>query len=226
MSAQRVGVSVYSGPCASATLTMTNWSHFHRRVMLTNDPAEYALGLAECQRVGLTVEPYHAVKEIGPHQSFSHSERNILLGFLFDPDANTLLHLEDDVLWRGLDHLEQAISELPRDWDVLYLGANLLLWNDGKEPWPIYYTPNLFKVMAAWTTHAIAYHKRCVRRVLEKQPMFSVQMFDNFLSEMLPELNAYIVAPMVAWQRPRYSSIWQREDDYTPIFEESDTRLK
>ena len=203
-----------------------NWSHhFHRRVMLTNDPAEYVLGQAECQRVGLTVEPYHAVKEIGPHQSFSHSERNILLDFLFDQDANTLLHVEDDVAWRGLGHLDAAIVALPGDWDILYLGANLLCWNNG-EPQPERHSNHLFRVRAAWTTHAVAYHKRCVRRILERQPMFSVQMFDNFLSEMLPELNAYIVAPMVAWQRPRYSSIWQREDDYSPIFEASEARLK
>ena len=205
---------------------MIDWSHhFHRRIMLTNDPAEYALGRAECQRVGLAVEPYHAVKEIGPHQSFSHSERNILLDFLFDSNANTLLHVEDDIAFRDLDHLEQAISELPSDWDVLYLGANLLCWNNG-EPNPERYSKHLFRVRAAWTTHAVAYHKRCVRRILERQPMFSVQMFDNFLSEMLPELNAYIVAPMVAWQRPRFSSIWQREDDYSPIFEASEARLR
>jgi hypothetical protein len=205
---------------------VSDWSYFHRRVMLTANYAEHALGQAECARVGLTVEPYHAVKEIGPHQSFSHSERNILLDFLFDPDANTLLHLEDDVVWRDLGHLDQAISELPDDWDVFYLGANLLLWNDGNEPQPERYSDHLWRVRAAWTTHAVAYHKRCVRRILEGQPSFDALMFDNWLSSRLPELNAFIVGPMVAWQRPRFSSIWQREDDYTPIFEVSEARLR
>ncbi len=205
-----------------------NWSFFYRCIMLTNDPAEYALGQAECQRVGLTVEPYHAVKEIGPHQSFSHSERNILLDFLFDPDANTLLHVEDDVVFRDLGHLNQAISELPDDWDVLYLGANLICWNNGSEPQPERFSEHLFRIRAAWTTHAVAYHKRCVRRILEGQPSFDTLMFDNWLSSKLPELNAYIVAPMVAWQRPHVSSIWQKGvvDDYSPIFEASEMRLK
>lgn len=209
-----------------------NWSYFHRRVMLTNDANELVLGQAECQRVGLTVEPYHAVKEIGPHQSFSHSERNILLDFLYDPDADTLLHLEDDVLWRELGHLPQAINELPADWDVLYLGANLLLWNDGNEPYPFRYSEYLFRVRAAWTTHAIVYHKRCVRRILEGQPSFDAQMFDNYLSTRLLELNAFIVAPMVAYQRPHWSSIWTQDDgaakwtDYTEVFERSEERLR
>lgn len=203
-----------------------DWSFFQRIVCLTADPSEYALAQAEFARVGLTPQPYHAVKEIGPHQSFSHSERNILLDFLFSDD-NRLLHLEDDVAFCDLDHLSQAISELPTDWDILYLGANLVCWNNG-EPAPERYSPHLFRVRAAWTTHAIAYHKRCVRRILERQPEFSAQMFDNALSDLLPELNAYCVAPMVAWQRPRVSSIWQRGvvDDYTAIFEASEERLK
>jgi hypothetical protein len=203
------------------------WSFFQRRICLTNDPSEYALAEQEFRRVGLNVQPYHAVKEIGPHQSFTHSERNILLDFLFDSDANTLLHLEDDVTFRNLDHLPQAISELPPDWDVLYLGANLICWGKD-EPWPIYYTPNLFKVMAAWTTHAVAYNKRCVRRILEGQPSFDALMFDNWLSSRLPELNAYCVAPMVAYQRPRVSSIWQKGvvDDYTDIFLASEAKLR
>ena len=64
--------------------------------------------------------------------------------------------------------------------------------------------------------------------ILEKQPEFSVRMFDNYLSDRLPELQAFCVAPMVAYQRPRISSIWQKGivDDYTPIFEASEERLK
>lgn len=191
---------------------------------LTNDPAEWQIAQTEFARVGLEVERYQAVKEIGPHQSFSHSERNILLDFLHS-DAETLLHLEDDVVFRDLSMLPTALLQLPPDWDIVYLGANLVLWNNG-EPWPERYSEHLFRVKCAWTTHAIAYNKRCVRRVLEGQPSFDAQMFDNYLSTRLPELNAFCVAPMVAYQRPRFSAIWQRVDDYTPIFEASDARLR
>jgi len=203
-----------------------DWSFFQRRVCLTAVYSEWVKAWAEFQRVGLTVEKYEAVKEIGPHQSFSHSERNILLDFLFSED-NRLLHLEDDVVFRNLSHLPAAIGELPEDWDILYLGANLVCWNNG-EPSPERHSEHLWRIRAAWTTHAIAYHKRCVRRILEGQPSFDAQMWDNYLSTRLPELNAYCVAPMVAWQRPRKSSIWDRNevDDYTEIFQMSEERLK
>lgn len=202
-----------------------DWSFFNRIICLTNNDHEYALASAEFLRVGLSPVKFPAVKEIGPHQSFSHSERNILLDFLYSDDE-TLLHLEDDVVFRDLSHLPQAISELPDDWDILYLGANLILWDNGEIPKPERYSDHLFRVRAAWTTHAIAYNKKCVRMILEQQPMFSVVMYDNYLSTLLAELNAFIVAPMAAYQRPRFSSIWQREDDYTQVFEMSDERLR
>jgi hypothetical protein len=204
---------------------MNPWQFFERKVCLTVQDHEWQQGCFEFERVGLHgVERLNAVKEIGPHQSFSHSERNILLDFLHS-DAKTLLHLEDDVQFKSTEHLEAAITQLPSDWDILYLGANLILWNNG-EPQPERYSEHLFRVKCAWTTHAIAYNKKCVERVLARQPGFSEVMFDNYLSTVLPELNAFCVAPMIAYQRPRHSMIWNRFDDYTPIFEASDARLR
>lgn len=201
------------------------WNFFQRRICLTASDSEWSLAQAEFSRVGLTVEKYQAVKEIGPHQSFSHSERNILLDFLYS-DADTLLHLEDDCVFRDLSHLPQAISELPDDWDILYLGANLILWGNGESPLPERYSEHLFRVRAAWTTHAIAYRKKCVRGILERQPEFSARMFDNYLSDLLPEFQAFIIAPMVAYQRQRYSTIWERDTDYADVFAESEEKLR
>lgn len=202
------------------------WSFFDRKICLSLTDAEWEKGREEFYRVGLYgVQRFQAVKEIGPHESFSHSEREILLDFYHSP-AQKLLHLEDDCQFRDLNHLGVALAELPRTWDILYLGANLLMWNDGNEPQPERVSDHLFRIKGAWTTHAIAYNKKCVVEILAKQPEFSVQMFDQYLSSRLGEFQAYVVAPMVAYQRPRHSSIWDRHDDYTPIFEESDRRLR
>lgn len=195
------------------------WGFFDRIICLSSDTHEYALASAEFTRVGITATRYPAVREIGPHQSFSHSERNILLDFLYSDDE-TLLHLEDDVAFRDLGHLPQAISELPADWDILYLGANVT------DEQPERVSEHLCRIRSAWTTHAIAYNKKVIRFLLENQPGFSQNMYDNFLGSVLPHLNAFVVTPMVAYQRPRVSSIWGRYDDYTPLFEDCDKRLK
>jgi hypothetical protein len=203
-----------------------SWEFFDHRVCLTTVPDEWPIGLAEFERVGLSVEKFQSIPDIGPHQSFNHSIRRILADF-YHSDAKSLLHLEDDCIFRNLEHLDTALSELPADWDVVYLGANLVCWNNG-EPWPERYSDHLFRTKVAWTTHAVGFSKNAAKFILEKQPGFSESMLDNWLSLNLGELNAFVVAPMVAHQRARVSSIWGtgKIDDYTPIFEASQERLK
>jgi len=204
---------------------VTPWSFFDRRICLTTLAEEWAIGSQEFARVGLEVERFQSIPDIGPHQSFSKSEREILCQFWLEEKPQTLLHVEDDCVFRDLSYLEQALGELPPEWDIVYLGANLICWNNG-EPQPERYSEHLFRVKAAWTTHAVGYNRKCIYEILAKQPALSEQMFDQYLSGRLAELNAFVVAPMVAYQRPRFSSIWNRADDYTPIFEASDARLK
>lgn len=201
------------------------WSFFDRRVCLTTYPEEWEIGRLEFERVGLQVEKFQSIPDIGPHQSFSRSVRQILIDFQ-ESDAQRLLHVEDDCLFRELWHMEYALHELPEDWDIVYLGANLVLWEPEKPKPPTRYSSRLFRVYGAWATHAIGFNKRVLPYLLENQPGFSERMFDNWLSTRLPELNAFVVAPMVAYQRARHSSIWGRFDDYTPIFEESDRMLR
>lgn len=197
------------------------WEFFQRRICLTTKPEEWEAGLREFNRVGLTVEKFQSLPDIGPHQSFSKSIRNILIDF-YESDAETLLHLEDDCIFKDLSHLETALRQLPSTWDILYLGANLVSDNSHIER----FSENLFKVDRAWTTHAVGYSKKVIPYILENQPGYSDQMYDNWLSAQLKNFQTFIIAPMVAYQRPRISSIWDRFDDYTPIFEESDARLR
>lgn len=197
------------------------WDFFQSIVCLTNNETEWSKAQEEFARVGLSdrVKKFQALPEIGPHQSFNSSERRILIDFLLSP-AETLLHLEDDCHFLSLDHLPAALGQLPEDWDIVYLGANLL------NGTPERYSRNLFRVREAWTTHAVAYNKKIVRYLLENQPGFSERMFDNWLGAELGKLNAFVVNPMVAWQRPRFSTIWQRETNYDDVFSQSQDKLR
>ena len=203
---------------------MNKWDFFEKKVCLTTYPEEWVIGQAEFTRVGLEVEKFQSIPDIGPHQSFSRSVRQILSDFN-DSDASTLLHVEDDCIFKDLWHLKYALNDLPSDWDVVYLGANLVLWEHERPRPPQRYSGRLFRVFGAWATHAVGFNKKVVPYLLENQPDFSERMFDNWLSSQLPFLNAYVVAPMVAYQRARHSSIWGRFDDYTEIFEKSEALL-
>ncbi len=110
---------------------MSVWDFFQRRCSLTVDPSEWEKGQAEFARVGLTeVIKYQALpidndQILGVHQSFNGTMRSALQDF-YDSDAQTLLNMEDDCWFQPFDHLEAALSQLPADWDLAYLGANLI----------------------------------------------------------------------------------------------------
>lgn len=197
---------------------MSPFDFFTRKVCLTLGSEEWELARIEFARVGLEVEKFLAIPDSGPHQSFNRSTRQILSDFL-NSGSESLLFLEDDCVFRQYNHLEKALSELPVDWDICYLGANLL---NGQ---PERYSKHLFRVKSAWTTHAIGYNRKVVPYLLNNQPPVGAEMFDNWMSGELENFQAFVVAPMIAYQRFHTSAIWGTTEDYTPHFEASDARL-
>lgn len=193
------------------------WEFFDRKVCLTADEKEWELAQTELLRIGLHAEKFKAIPDIGPHQSFNRSTRQMLIEF-YESKAERLLFLEDDVQFINLSHLERALQELPTDFDICYLGGNIIEQGFRK---PEKYSKHLCRVYNCWTTHAICYDRKVIPFILENQPGFSERMFDNWLSDQLSSLKAYIVNPMVAVQRSRISSIWNTYADYTDIFESS-----
>ena len=51
-------------------------------------------------------------------------------------------------------------------------------------------------------------------------------MFDDWLKTNIhPRGNSYIISPMIAWQRPSQSDLWNHFADYTRIFDDSANKL-
>lgn len=206
---------------------MNPFDFFERKACLALD-ADWPTVCQEFERVGLSgvwrfvPYPVDGCKILGPHQSFNASVRQMLVDFL-GTDSQNMLSMEGDVIFRDLSHLAQALRELPSDWDIVYLGANLTCCPTPPEQ----FSEHLFRIKGAWTTHAIGYNRKVVQFILDNQPGFSEEMVDCWLSKQFDRLNAYVVAPMVAYQRPHQSGIWGKPgvDDYTEIFEASDRLL-
>jgi hypothetical protein len=198
-------------------------SYFPLKICLNHPSASerWGLCLKEFERVGLKgVVRFQSLPDIGPHQSFNRSLHAVLSYFQRSP-YERLLFLEDDVTFVRPDVLDAAVEQLPDDWDILYLGANIL----HPDPKPVYYSPNLVRVSSAWTTHAIAFSKKSVSFLLKHQPGFSEAMFDNWLSANLSRFNSYLVSPMAAYQRPGERLIWKTTTNYEAIFTGGDIIL-
>lgn len=199
---------------------MNPWDFFPRKVCLTLGGPEWDKALHEFNSAGLYgIKKFQAIPSIGPHQSFNLSVKAILREF-YESNDHSLLFLEDDCDFRNTGDLWPALTELPENWDIFYMGCNI------REDQPQKVTNRIYRVKAAWTTHCIAYTKPVVKHILENAPGESEEMFDNWLSRaVLPEFNAYVMKPMVAYQRPRKSAIWNTFTDYTNIFKESEAKL-
>lgn len=173
----------------------------------------------ELARIG--IERYNQFLSIPadpPMKSFCISQHEMIKTFVRE-GGSTLLALEDDVIFGWTGHIEQALAELSDDWDVLYLGCNL------RGQRPTAYAPHLKRIIMAWMSQAICYSKKGAEFVASHYNPESGQMFDDWLSEQLPVLKAFVLAPMCAGQRPGYSDLWGAQTDYTSTIEQGNLLL-
>lgn len=141
-------------------------------------------------------------------------------------DGETFLLMEDDVTFVRPELLPYCMAELPDNWDIFYLGANL----QNVHTLPERYSFHLWRVYNAWTTHAVAYTRQALELIAERYEKelqnvindrgFDTQyMYDCWLGrEILPAVNAYVAIPNIAHQRPGFSDIWGHEVNYTNLF--------
>jgi GR25 family glycosyltransferase involved in LPS biosynthesis len=176
--------------------------------------------LREFDRIGLNVERFSAFSGENPHLAFNKSQHT-LLKKLVDEGAERMLVLEDDVVFKNIDHMTAAINQLPEDWDVLYLGANVNGTHLER------FSDNLFKIRNSFTTHAVAYSNKMATWIVENFNPDQFPIYDEWLRVNVQEqYKSFIVSPFVAWQRPDVSDIWGHYADYTRCFIDGDKLLK
>jgi hypothetical protein len=181
------------------------------KILSTNNSKMLYGALKEMHRNSLSGEVVYAVQHNDAKTSFNLSMQKIM-----QSTDGVLLLFEDDIEIRDFSHFEEAVSQLPNDWELCYLGANLIA--------PIEkYSENLYKTFGAWTTHAVMYNNP---KELCKEYIDTNIMFDDWLKTNIhPRGNTYIIKPMIAWQKPHDSDLWNHFADYTRIFDDSAAKL-
>lgn len=187
---------------------------------------------AECEKVGISglirVEACTTAEAAGnsPFVAFNTSQLQTLQAAL-KADKWPVLILEDDCVFKNITHLHYAMNELTPDWEVLYLGANILGTDTIPFRKPERHSAHLFRVLDAWMTQSMVYSKKGVERILSTFSVTCGYNFDEFLrQEILPAGEGFIIAPQITYQRPGYSDIWNNSGDYTSLFERGNQLLK
>jgi len=121
----------------------------------------------------------------------------------------TFLILEDDVAFmpNALENLREAVNQLPKDWDILYLGCNPL---EQLEQ----YSDNLYILKKSYTTHAIMYNGfKAVDFVLSN--LEKIRKIDVFYSDIVMEkFKCFVTYPLVAAQHSGFGNICKTKSNY------------
>lgn len=131
-------------------------------------------------------------------------------------DYDKVLILEDDV--RFLEtriFVDKCISQLPDDFDLMYLGCNLA---QNKVE---LFSPNLIRVDSAYATHAILYSNSGVKKVYEFLKRGSDSPLDvQIVHGVQVDGNCYACYPMAVTQVDSYSDIEKRNIQYRQLLED------
>jgi len=166
---------------------------------------------AEFNRVGILkrVEFFKAIP--GGIVGFNRSMHEIHRYY----HGNTMV-FEDDVLFVDnvdYEEIDKAIDELPEDWDIIYLGANI------QSPQKRY-SKRLIRMTDGWTTHAVGYSAKMMEYLRENwdgayRPPY---VYDEWLRKWIqPNFQVFITDPMYCTQRAGWSNIWNRITVYDVI---------
>ena len=108
-----------------------------------------------------------------------------------------------DVCDNFIQTLEKTVNNLPEDWELLFLGG----WNVGDK---INHCEGIDVANKVYCMHAYMIKAEIIDKLLEKYKSRTYKI-DVLLAELLPELKSYICNPTIAWQRPGFSDIENRE---------------
>jgi GR25 family glycosyltransferase involved in LPS biosynthesis len=169
------------------------------------------------EKVGISAERINCVEsEVNRYISFNHSQfETVKKGY---ETGLPFAIFEDDVVF---DNTLPEI-EMPPNWDLVYLGANIM----GDWKMPTRFDSNLSLLHNAWQTHAIVYSLKGAKFIIDNFDPDTLPVYDEWLRvNVMPMMNTYLLSPMIAYQRPGYSDLWQVQTNYIDVHIEGNKYL-
>jgi len=111
-----------------------------------------------------------------------------------------LMFFEDDFEFtEGWEEtFEKAYQELPKTFDILYLGANL------QEP-VTRAGAHLVRIYGAWLMHATLLSRKFIDDILLHYPPSNIRIIDEWYRKIAKTREFFMTFPMISYQRKDYS---------------------
>jgi GR25 family glycosyltransferase involved in LPS biosynthesis len=139
----------------------------------------------------------------------------------------SVLVLEDDVdfVQNLTAEFNKMIQYLPEDWDMLYIGGNNKIGHPAQKELEIvnkYYA----RTRLTLTTSSYAVRQTAVKKIrnLLKDEPFRMAIDTAYTKvQQMPDINAYVMRPSLAWQVASFSDIRNAYRDYSKIMKNNKT---
>lgn len=158
---------------------------------------------------------WYATKDEDGRQGLIKTMREIFANRLSSDDQTPLLIFEDDmkIINPGYQkNLAKCLSQLPPDFDLMYLGCNL-------SGFCIRYSDNLISASGMFSSHAILYSRAAMESILPD--LEGASTYDGALVEGIQQRGkCFCTYPMLVSQTDGYSDIMKKEVRYQRFLED------
>ena len=199
------------------------WTNFFDRIFLINLPNRTERkyhSAAQLHKYKIPFEVWDATYDVNG-QNGIYLTLMKLFRYCSKLELQNILVFEDDlnIICPEINKvMPAAIDQLPGDYDMLHLGANIP--NPHLASW---YSENLIRVRRALALHAVAYSLKGMDKILSLPKMLPI---DLQIAEFIhPGGDCYVTYPMLVTQRPGYSDIEGRQTTYSCFLEDRYEKL-
>jgi GR25 family glycosyltransferase involved in LPS biosynthesis len=163
----------------------------------------------QMEKYGLPYRIFNAIRHPLGVNGLVESMKAVFKECVGKRNLNTLI-LEDDATFvvDPVAFLKEAIPQLPKPYDLFFLGLNLLTR-------PRRISANILKVEDSYSTHAICYSYEGMKFMMERLDEVAVAPYDQIVrTQILCRGRSFCTYPLLATQRPGYSDIENKEIDW------------
>lgn len=207
-------------------------------INLASRPDRLEKSMKQLKDIGIDAERFEAYTGDNRCLAFNKSQYHCIKKGIADSEAEgkkIFGVFEDDVAFTTKwPLLHRAMKDLPPKWLMLSLGCNLVGMGTTSWKMPDKESPYIARLHNAWMTHAIIWNVEMIKQVIEQFPYHTDEyereglvIFDEWLRvNAFPNYPCFVMNPMIAFQVPDKSDIWNTEGDYTACFNAGNEMLR
>lgn len=195
-----------------------SWTDFFTKIFVINLPerTDRLLDIAEqLYKWNIPYELVNAVKHENGAEGLRITVESIFREAV-KQEWESILIFEDDAIFvdsggNPNEVMEKVVEQLPKTWDILYLGAQCT------TGFKMRVSPNLLLVENAYATHAWALSLHGIKEVL--MSVLEAPIDNSVVNKIQPQGNTYITYPLLCSQRAGVSDIGNTYIDWNPFIE-------